>query len=201
MVSQFYAPDEHTWEVFGPAAATLEPEAGCGRCPGCRGSGSHRRYERHRPPVACGRQTSRYPIPSPGSWPHAQAPPAPLCLTDEEPVARISSLAPLLWEAGVRYFAGVRDWQPQRGQWAFIDESLAYPNEAPPVPGFVVPHSRRHGHWPVAIPGSSSPGHARKGLSADLACPPGARVGGRPTRLFPTLNAATAERILKARPT
>ena len=33
-------------------------------------------------------------------------------LTDDEPAARVRSIAPLLWEAGVRYFAGVRDWRP-----------------------------------------------------------------------------------------
>jgi superfamily II DNA/RNA helicase len=201
VVSQFYAPDERIWEVFGPAAATLEPEAGCGRCPGCR---ALRIAPQARTP------------PSPGGVWKADNPPtgtltrlltacpsAPgaAVLTDEEPFARVLSLAPLLWEAGVRYFAGVRDWEPRRGQWAFIDESLAHPDEAPPVPGFVIPlpDALATGQW--LFPGARQ--HDMHGHPSPLIMlvRPSARIGGRPIRLFPTLSAATAERILKARPT
>ena len=40
----------------------------------------------------------------------------------------------------MRYFAGVRDWRPGKTQrWVFIDDTLDYPSQAPPVPGFVLP--------------------------------------------------------------
>jgi ATP-dependent DNA helicase RecQ len=187
--------------MFGPAAATLEPEAGCGRCPGCR-------------TLRIAPQVRTPPFPS-GAWKVgislsdaltrllAACPSAPgaAVLTDEEPVARVSSLAPLLWEAGVRYFAGVRGWRPQRGQWVFIDESLTHPNEAPPVPGFVIPlpDALATGQW--LFPGARQQDMHGQTSPLILLVHPGARIGGRPTRLFPTLRATTAERILKARPT
>ena len=120
-------------------------------------------------------------------------------MTDEEPVARVPSLAPLLWQAGVRYFAGVRDWEPQRSHWAFIDESLAHPDEAPPVAGFVVPNpdALATGQW--LFPGARHNDIHGQVSPLILLVRPGARVGGRPIRLIPTISAATAERILKAR--
>ena len=200
VVSHFYAPDERTWEVFGAAAATLEPEAACGRCPGCRVLRISPQIRT--PPSPSGVWKTDIPRSATLTRLLDACPSAPgvAVLTDEEPVARVSSLAPLLWEAGVRYFAGVRDWQPPRGQWAFIDESLSHPNEAPPVPGFVIPHpdALATGQW--LIPGSPAPDMHGNACPLILIVRPGARVGGQPTRLIPTLSAATAERILKARP-
>ena len=142
MISQAYVPDDGIWDQFGAAAATLAPEPGCGRCGHCR--------ERHipppslEPPHSAGAWATDIPLSTAlaGLLDNCPSAPRVAVLTDDEPAARVGSIAPLLWEAGVRYFAGVRDWRPRETRrWVFIDDTLDYPSQAPPVPGFVLPRS------------------------------------------------------------
>jgi len=202
VISHAYAPDTEIWDQFGEAAASLEPEAGCGRCPYCR--------ERGIPPPS---QESPHPA---GTWatdvqltgtlsqllencPSAHR---VAVLTDEEPAARARSLAPLLWEAGVRYFAGVRDWRPRpQAGWAFIDETLDYPSQIPPVPGFVLPRPDVLASDRWLVPAGRARDMDGQPVPLILLVRPGARIGSRPTDTgLATLPARTAELILTSRP-
>jgi len=119
-------------------------------------------------------------------------------LTDDEPAVRVKSIAPLLWEAGVRYFAGVRDWRP-RGtrRWVFFDDKLDYPGQAPPVPGFVVPppEALTSDWWLLS---SARPQNADgQPVALVLLVRTGTRIGHRSAGTgLVTLPARTAELIL-----
>jgi len=212
VVSQAYAPDDLVWDQFGKAAATLQPEAGCGRCGYCR--------DHHIPPLAL-----KPPHPS-GAWAtDFELSPAlsellEMCpsgermaiLTDEHPMRMIDTLVPLLWEAGVNYFAGVRNWSPDSGRrprrtghsrsarrWVFIDDVLDHPSQAPPVPGFVVPRldalTDRSWLMPQTRP------RDKRGLPVPLIMlvQSGVRVDSGVDRGLVTLPAHTAKLILTAR--
>jgi superfamily II DNA/RNA helicase len=213
VVSQAYAPDDLIWELFGKAAATLQPEARCGRCGYCR--------DHHIPPPAL-----KPPYPS-GAWAtDFELSPAlsallEMCpsgerlavLTDEHPMRVIDTLAPLLWEAGVSYFAGVRDWSPDSGRhprrtrhsrsarrWVFIDDALDHPSQAPPVPGFVMPRLEALADRSWLLPRAHP--RDRRGVPVPLIMlvPSGARIGGKPVDSgLVTLPAQTAKLILTAR--
>ena len=203
VISQAYAPDDGIWDRFGGAAATLAPEPGCGRCGHCR--------ERHIPPPALAP-----PHPA-GTWATDIAlsatltvlldscPSAPrvAILTDEEPAARVESLAPLLWEAGVSYFAGVRDWRPRRPlttRWAFIDDTLDYPSQAPPVPGFVLPRPDGLTNDSWLVPTARPQDRHGEPTPLIMLVHPDARIGRQSARTgLATLPARTAELILRPR--
>ncbi|HUZ55200.1 MAG TPA: protein DpdF [Streptosporangiaceae bacterium] len=201
VISQAYAPDDGIWDQFGVAAATLAPEPGCGRCQHCR-------ERRVTPP------SIESPHPA-GSWatdmPLSSALAALLddcpsdrrvaVLTDEEPAARVGSLAPLLWEAGVRYFAGIRDWRPANPRpWAFIDDTLDFPGQAPPVPGLVLPRPRALASDRWLVPAARARDIHGQPTPLILLIRQGARIGGRSAGTgLVTLPARTAELILKAR--
>lgn len=201
VISQAYAPDDEIWEQFGGAAATLAPEPGCGRCGHCR--------ERHIPPPSLdpphpgGVWATDIPLSAALDELLAHCPSAPhlAVLTDEEPVARVGTIAPLLWEAGVRYFAGVRDWRPSRTQrWMFIDDTLDYPSQAPPVPGLVLPRSDALASDWWLMPAARANDVHGKPAPLILLVQPGARIGGRAASAgLATLPARTAELILTAR--
>jgi ATP-dependent DNA helicase RecQ len=218
VVSQAYAPDDRIWNQFGEAAVTLQPEPGCGRCGYCR--------EHHiLPPILL----PPYPA---GTWAtdfelaptlndlldRCQSGESLAILTDDHPMLRVETLAPLLWGAGVSYFAGVGDWspegsnQPRKGRrskarhsmrsqsWVFIDDALDDPSQAPPVPGFVVPHSdtlASHS-WllPQARPRDS---HGRR-VPLILLVQSGIQIGRKSVGTeLATLPAWTAELILRAK--
>jgi hypothetical protein len=201
VISRAYGPDEGIWDQFGVAGATLAPEPGCGRCGHCR--------ERHIPPPSI-----EPPYPA-GTWAtdiplssalgelldHCPSAPRVAVLTDEEPAARVGSIAPLLWEAGVSYFAGIRDWRPPRAKrWVFIDETLEYLGQAPPVPGFVLPRPDALASDWWLVPAVRA--HDMHGRPAPLILlvQPGTRIGGRSAGAgLVTLPASTAELILRAR--
>jgi len=201
VISQAYAPDDGIWNQFGGAAATLAPEPGCGRCGHCR--------ERHIPPPSL-----EPPYPA-GAWAtdiplsaaltdlldHCPSAPRVAVLTDEEPAARVGSIAPLLWEAGVSYFAGVRDWCPRRTRrWVFIDDTLDYPSQAPPVPGFVLPRSDALASDWWLVPAVRAQGVHGNPAPLILLVRPGTRIGSRAAGSgLATLPARTAELILRAR--
>jgi ATP-dependent DNA helicase RecQ len=201
VISQAYAPDDGIWDQFGGAAATLAPESGCGRCGHCR--------ERHIPPPSL-----EPPHPA-GTWAtdiplsaalaelldHCPSAPRVAILTDEEPVARVGTIAPLLWEAGVSYFAGVRDWRPRRTRrWVFIDDTLNYPSQAPPVPGFVLPRSDALASDWWLVPAARAQDMHGQPAPLILLVRPGARIGSRAAGAgLATLPARTAELILTAR--
>lgn len=203
VISQAYAPDAQVWDEFGGAAATLAPESGCGRCQHCR-------ERRILPP-------SLAPPHPAGTWatdiPSSAALDALLnscpsalrvaVLTDEEPAARVGSLAPLLWEAGVSYFAGVRNWGPRRtrtSRWVFIDDMLDHPSQAPPIPGFVVPRpDALTNEWWLVPAARPRDVHGRPSPLI-LLVRPGARIGRQSVDTGLTiLPARTAELILTAR--
>jgi superfamily II DNA/RNA helicase len=202
VISQAYAPDDGIWNQFGGAAATLAPEPGCGRCGHCR--------ERHIPPPSL-----EPPYPA-GAWAtdiplsaaltelldHCPSAPRVAVLTDEEPAARVGSIAPLLWEAGVSYFAGVRGWSPRRTRrWVFIDDTLDYPSQAPPVPGFVLPRSDALASDWWLVPAVRAQDVHGKPAPLILLVRPGTRIGSRAAGAgLATLPARTAELILGARP-
>jgi ATP-dependent DNA helicase RecQ len=201
VISQAYAPDSQIWDQFGGAAATLAPEPGCGRCGHCR--------ERHIPPPSL---ESPHPA---GAWAtdiplsaaltelldHCPSGPRVAVLTDEEPAARVGSIAPLLWEAGVSYFAGVRDWRPRSTQrWVFIDDTLDYPSQAPPVPGFVLPRPDALASDWWLVPAVRAQDVHGKPAPLILLVRPGTRIGRRAAGAgLATLPARAAELILKAR--
>jgi ATP-dependent DNA helicase RecQ len=202
VISQEYAPDDLIWGQFGGAAATLAPEPGCGRCGHCR--------DRHIPPPSL-----EPPHPA-GTWAtdiplsaalaelldHCPSGPGVAVLTDDEPAGRVGSIAPLLWEAGVSYFAGVRDWRPRRTQrWVFIDDTLDYPSQAPPVPGFVLPRSDVLASDLWLMHAARAQDVNSKPVPLILLVRPGTRIGSRAAGAgLATLPARTAELILTARP-
>jgi ATP-dependent DNA helicase RecQ len=201
VISQAYAPDGQIWDQFGGAAATLAPETGCGRCGHCR--------DRHIPPPSL-----EPPRPA-GSWAtdftlsaalaelldHCPSGQRVAILTDEEPAARVGSIAPLLWKAGVCYFAGVRDWRPRRVRgWVFIDNTLDYPSQAPPVPGFALlrPDVLASEWW--LVPAARALDVHGRPTPLILLVRPDARIGRRSTGAgLATLPARVAELILTAR--
>lgn len=201
VISEAYAPDDQTWEHFGGAAATLAPEPGCGRCQHCR--------ELHVPPP------SREPPRPLEAWAvglevsaalaelldYCPSAPGVAVLTDEEPAARVGSLAPLLWQAGVSYFAGVRTWRPRSTRrWAFIDDIIDHPSQAPPVPGFVVPRTDALASEGWLVPAARARGVHGQPPPLILLVQSGARIGNRALGSgLPTLPARTAELILTAR--
>jgi superfamily II DNA/RNA helicase len=201
VICQAYAPDDAIWDQFGGAAATLAPEPGCGRCGHCR--------ERHIPPV------SLDPPHPAGVWAtdiplstalaevldHCPSAPGVAILTDEEPAARVGSIAPLLWEAGVSYFAGVRDWRPRTTRrWVFIDDTLDYPSQVPPVPGFVLPRSDGLASDWWLVPAARAQTVHGKPAPLILLVRPGTRIGTWAAGAgLATLPARTAELILTAR--
>jgi ATP-dependent DNA helicase RecQ len=201
VISEAYAPDDQIWEQFGGAAATLAPEPGCGRCGHCR--------ERHIPPPSL-----EPPHPA-GAWAtdiplsaaltellnHCPSGPRVAVLTDDEPAARVASIAPLLWEAGVSYFAGVRDWRPRRSRrWVFIDDTLDYPSQAPPVPGLALPRSDALASDSWLLRAARAQDVHGTPAPLILLVRPGTRIGSRAGgAALATLPARTAELILMAR--
>jgi ATP-dependent DNA helicase RecQ len=203
VISEAYAPDEWTWDEFGAAAATLAAESGCGRCGHCRLR--HIPPPSLTPPLPAGVWATDIPLSAALNALLKSCPSAPgvAILTDEEPTARVASLAPLLWEAGVSYFAGVRDWRPRRvrtSRWVFIDDTLDFPSQAPPVPGFVLPRpdTLTNDWWLIpAVRARDVQGNA---MPLVLLVRPDARIGRQPVHAgLATLPASTAESVLRAR--
>jgi ATP-dependent DNA helicase RecQ len=200
VITQAYMPDNRIWDQFGGAAATLAPEPGCGRCGHCR--------ERHIPPP-----TLDPPYPA-GAWAtdiplssaltelldHCPSAPCVAVLTDEEPAARVESIAPLLWEAGVSYFAGVRDWRPRMTRrWVFIDDALDHPSQAPPVPGFVLPRPETLASDWWLVPAARPKTVHGQPAPLIILVPSGSRIGNRVAGAgLASLPARTAELILTA---
>jgi len=201
VISQAYEPDDQIWDQFGAAAETLAPEPGCGRCGHCR--------ERRIPPP-----TPEPPYPA-GTWAtdielsealtglldSCASAPRVAVLTDDEPAARVESIALLLWEAGVRYFAGVRDWRPGKTRrWVFIDDRLDFPSQLPPVPGFVLPRPDALASDRWLVPGARGRDMHGQPTPLVMLVRTGARIGGRSAGTgLATLPARTAELILTAR--
>lgn len=213
VVSRAYAPTDEIWERFGDAAASLRPEAGCGRCGYCR---DHRFLPpKPEPPYPSGGWATDFEL-SPELCALLDGCPSGTrlaILTDEDPTRMIDTLAPALWDAGVRYFAGVGDWSPDKGRssrrtrrprtsrrWMFRDDTLAHPSQAPPVPGFVVPRDDALADPSWLLPQSRP--RDRRGVPVPLVMlvRSGSRVGGVSLDAKrATLPARTGELILRAK--
>lgn len=99
------------------------------------------------------------------------------------------------------YFAGVRDWRPRRTQrWVFIDDTLDYPSQAPPVPGFVLPRSDALASDWWLMHAARAQDVNGKPAPLILLVRSGTRIGSRAAGAgLATLPARTAELILTAR--
>ncbi len=198
-----YAPGDLMLDRFGDAAALAQPNAGCGRCPGCRAVG----VEPGVPDAPL--VPSRWPVvgvehPILNRLLEAAPTAKGLSLiTADDPETAAPGFAALLELHGVTYFAGVE--VPPAAKQAtvnYTDVATVGPADVPPVPALIVPTPGSQISLQWLIP-SERPSYAGGGpVPVFLLVTPDSKVGIRceSACTLPHLTLELAEIILRKDP-